>query len=122
MSIYPDPEMVIQQRLEAYNRRDIDVLIALYAEDAEMFEHPGKLVARGRAALRQRFMLRFQEPNLHATLLHRIVMGNIVIDHEKVARTFPEGAGTVELTMIYEVNGGRISKAWSISGPKTVAP
>jgi hypothetical protein len=78
------------------------------------------LLARGSAALRERFALRFQEPNLCAALLDRIVMGSFVIDHERVARTFPEGTGKVELTMIYEVQSGRISKAWSISGPKTL--
>ena len=55
---------------------------------------------------------------LHATLIKRLVMGNIVVDHEKVTRTFPEGPGTLELLMIYDVQNGRIAKAWSIVGTK----
>jgi len=85
-----------------------------------MFEHPAKLLARGSAALRERFVARFQEPNLHARLLKRIVMGNTVIDHERVTRTFPEGAGTMELVMIYEVKKGRIATAWSIAGTRVL--
>lgn len=45
-------------------------------------------------------------------------MGSIVVDHERVTRTFPEGAGEIELVMIYEVQNGRIARAWSIVGPK----
>ena len=44
----------------------------------------------------------------------------MIIDHEKVTRTFPEGAGEIELVMIYEVKNGRIAKAWSIAGEKKV--
>jgi hypothetical protein len=110
------PEAVVQKQLEAYNARDIDALIAIYAADAQMFEHPAKLVASGSAALRERFLTRFKEPNLYAQLLDRLVMGNIVVDHERVKRTFPEGRGTIELVMIYEVRDGKIAKAWVIAG------
>jgi hypothetical protein len=68
--------------------------------------------------LRQRFLARFQEPNLHARLLSRVVLGRRVIDHEEVTRTFPEGTGSQELVMIYEVQHGRIARAWSIAGEK----
>jgi hypothetical protein len=114
------PEVVIQRQLEAYNSRDVDALLAIYADDAQTFEHPGTLVASGSAALRERFTARFQEPNLHATLLNRMVMGNTVVDHEEVARTFPEGPGKIELVMIYEVREGRIIRAWTVAGAKTL--
>lgn len=116
----PTPEVVVQRQLEAYNSRDVDALLAIYADDAQTFEHPAMLVASGSAALRERFTARFQEPNLHATLLNRMVMGSIVVDHEEVTRTFPEGPGKLELVMIYEVREGRIIKAWAIAGAKTL--
>jgi len=47
-------------------------------------------------------------------------MGQIVVDHEEVSRTFPEGPGKLKLLMIYEVQHGRIVKAWSIAGAKTL--
>jgi hypothetical protein len=43
-------------------------------------------------------------------------MGQMVVDFEEVHRTFPEGTGTIRLLMIYEVQSGRIAKAWSIAG------
>jgi hypothetical protein len=78
------------------------------------------LLASGSAAFRERYIARFQEPDLHASLLKRIAMGNVVIDHEEVARTFPEGPGKIALIMIYAVQNGRIAKAWSITGAKTL--
>lgn len=98
----------------------MDALLATYAEDAEVFEHPSKLLARGTAALRERFAARFQESSLHAALLGRMVMGNIVVDHEEVRRTFPEGTRRLRLMMIYEVQGGRIARAWSFAGEKVL--
>jgi hypothetical protein len=117
-----DPATVVQRQLDAYNARDIDALLAIYAEDAQQFEHPSKLLASGSAQLRERFAARFAEPNLHARLVNRIVAGNVVIDHEKVTRNFPEGTGQIELVAIYEVQNGRIAKAWFLFGTKTLDP
>jgi len=115
-----DPATVVQRQLDAYNAKDVDTLLAIYADVAELYEHPSTLLARGSAALRERFAVRFKEPNLHAALLNRIVTGDIVIDQERITRTFPEGPGTLDLTMIYEVKAGRITRAWTIAGPKTL--
>jgi hypothetical protein len=102
------PAAVVQRQLNAYNARDVDALLATYAPDARQYEHPATLLASGHAAMRERFAQRFQEPDLHARLLQRVVMGNLVIDHEVVTRNFPEGKGAVELVAIYEVVDGRI--------------
>jgi hypothetical protein len=115
-----EPELVVQRQLDAYNARDVEALIRVYAADAQMFDHPAKLLASGSSELRQRFLVRFAEPDLHATLLRRMVMGHMVVDHEEVTRNFPEGKGKIELVMIYEVQNGRIAKAWIIAGPRTL--
>jgi len=114
------PVIVVQRQLDAYNARDLAALLATYAEDAEQFAHPNQLLASGHAQMRERFALRFTEPNLHAQLLNRIVMGNTVIDHELITRTFPEGPGKIGLVAIYEVQDGKIARAWFISGAKTL--
>lgn len=112
------PETVVQRQLDAYNARDLDAIMATYAPNAQQFEHPGKLLASGHAEIRERMALRFQETNLHARLIQRAVMGNIVIDHEQVTRTFPEGPGSVEMTAIYEVRDGLIVSAAVALGAK----
>jgi hypothetical protein len=121
MSAGMSPEAVVQRQLVAYNAHDLEQLLATYADDAEQFEHPAKLIARGRAQIRERMAARFQEPNLHARLLKRAVMGNVVIDHEEVTRTFPDGAGTIELVAIYQVRDGKIQTASFIFGEQKVA-
>lgn len=105
------PAAVVQRQLDAYNLRDIDALLANYAEHARQFEFPATLVASGAADIRERMSLRFLEPDLHARLVQRVVMGNIVIDQEVVTRNFPEGVGTVDLVAIYEVADGKIASA-----------
>jgi hypothetical protein len=112
------PEAVVQRQLDAYNAKDIEALMATYAADAQQFEHPAKLLASGATQIRERFAARFQEPNLHVKLIKRIVSGNTVIDHEQVTRTFPEGPGQIELVAIYEVQDGKIARAWFILGAK----
>lgn len=114
------PESVVQRQLDAYNARDIGALMATYAANAQQFEFPVSLLADGEAQIRERTFKRFQEPNLQARLLHRTVVGNVVIDHEEVTRTFPEGPGKLELVAIYEIREGRIASARFINGRKTI--
>ncbi|CAN5205867.1 nuclear transport factor 2 family protein [soil metagenome] len=109
---------LIQRQLDAYNARDIDALLATYAPDAELYNLHGELLARGHAEMRPRFLARFAEPDLHARLLSRIVMGHIVTDLELIARNFPEGRGSLEMLCIYEVANGLIQKASFAVGEK----
>ena len=109
---------VVQRQLDAYNARDIDAVMATYADDVEHFEFPSTRVASNAAEVRERLSVRLQEPNLHARLLARTAMGNLVIDHERVTRDFPEGLGTVELIAMYEVQAEKIVRAWFKFGEK----
>ncbi|MDP3857177.1 MAG: nuclear transport factor 2 family protein [Stagnimonas sp.] len=113
-------EAVVQRQLEAYNARDVEALLATYAPDAEQYELHGAQLARGHAEMRPRFLARFAEPDLHARLLRRTVMGGWVIDHERIARNFPEGRGSLEMLCIYEVEAGLIRKASFALGAKTL--
>lgn len=115
---YPTPEAVVQAQLDAYNARDVEAILKTYAVDAQQFEFPGKLLASGHAEIRARMASRFIEPNLHARLLRREVIGHIVIDHEEVTRTFPEGTGRIEMTAIYEVKNSVIQSASVALGAK----
>ena len=116
MTLSITPESVVQRQLDAYNARNIEALMATYSDDAQQFEYP----ASGAEQVRERTAGRFRESNLHARLIKRIVMGQVVIDHEEVTRTFPEGTGKIELVAIYEVRHGRIATARFISGTKTL--
>ncbi len=111
---------VVQAQLDAYNAKDLEALLKTYAPDAEHYTLHGDLLAKGRAQLRSRFLARFAEPNLHAKLVSRIVVGNTVTDAELITRDFPEGLGTLEMLCIYEVVDGHIHKASFALGQKTL--
>ena len=114
------PLSVVQAQLDAYNAKDVEALLLTYTPDAELFTLHGELLARGHEQLRERFLTRFLEPNLHARLLSRIVVGNIVTDAELITRNFPEGLGTLEMLCVYEVTDGRIQRASFALGEKTL--
>ena len=108
----PTAESVVQAQLEAYNARDIDAFIATYADDVKLFELPEKLLSQGTATMRERYGKLFKDERLHATILNRIVMGNTVVDHERVRLTVPQGPATLEAIAIYEVRDGKITAVW----------
>jgi len=109
-------ESVVQRQLEAYNNKDIDAFMENWADDALYFEHPSTLLASGAEAIRERHLIRFNEPNLFGKLVSRIVLNNKVVDTEIVSRTFPEGPGHIDAVCIYEVTDNKITKAWFIMG------
>jgi hypothetical protein len=84
-----DAERIVQRQLDAYNARDIDGFMAMWASDAQYFEHPSQLLASGAAEIRVRHIARFKEANLFGRLIKRMVVGNKVVDQEVVTRTFP---------------------------------
>jgi putative hydrolase of HD superfamily len=112
-------ERPVQQQLEAYNARDIDAFMLWWADDCQYYAFPSTLLAGSAAEIRARHIERFKEPDLHGTLLTRIVVGNMVVDHETVTRNFPEGRGEIDVVCIYEIENAKIAKAWfKISEPR----
>jgi hypothetical protein len=116
------PLSVVQSQLDAFNAKDIDALMRAYAPDAEQFTLHGERYANGHDEIRPRYIARFTEPDLHARLLNRTVMGNIVTDLELITRNFEEGLGTLEMLCIYEVLDGRIRRATFAAGEKKLLP
>lgn len=110
---------VVQRQLDAYNDKNIDGWLSTYAKDAKQFNLHGECLAAGHEEMRKRIAVRFEEPDLHARLLSRIVMENVVVDHEVITRNFPEGKGEIEMLCVYEIASGLIQKAsFSVGQPK----
>lgn len=101
---------VVERQFVAYNLKDAEVWASTYAEDAVQQTVDGVVLAEGRAEIQKRILGRFQEPDLKAVLLNRTFYDNVVIDHEKITRNFPEGLGSVEMLCIYTVEGGYIKR------------
>ncbi len=105
------PENIVQKQLDAYNNRDIEAFVAMHAPDAELFAFSEKKpFVKGREHIRATYSEIFESsPNLHSKLLHRIALGNKVIDHEEI--TGRKGVDVLEFIAIYEVDETTITKA-----------
>ena len=115
-----EPVQLIQQQLDAYNSKNITAWLSCYHPDAVQLDFHGTVLARGHDEMQQRISLRFSEPDLHAKLLNRMVMGDWVIDHELIQRNFPEGRGQVGMLCSYQVKQGLIVKALFQLGEKVL--
>jgi len=110
-----NPEGFAQRQLDAYNARDVEAFVREYTDDVVAYRLPGaEPVLQGKAAFVAHYASkRFNLPGLHAELLNRMVIGNKVIDHERVTGVEEQA---VEVAAIYEVTPGGISKVWFLSG------
>ena len=111
----------VQEQLDAYNAKDIDRFMRCWADGCQYYAFPSQLLAEGAEQIRQRHVERFREPHLHGRLIHRVSVGNLVIDREVVTRDFPEGQGEVDVIAIYEIEAGKVGKAWFKGGPPRMA-
>ena len=104
-------ESVVQRQLDAYNRHELADFVATYADDAELFRAPSRTPAlKGKQALGDFYRdHRFNLPNLHAELMHRIVLGDKVIDHERITGL---RADVVDAVAAYVVRDGLIRSVW----------
>jgi hypothetical protein len=105
---------VVQRQFDAYNARDLPGFLATYSESAQIYYLPATEPAlSGKAQLAQYYgTQRFNRPDLHAELVNRIILGNKVIDQERVrgiADTPIEGIA------VYEVREGVIQVVWFFS-------
>jgi hypothetical protein len=108
---------VAEQQLIDYNNRDLDAFMRHWSADCQHFEFPDQPLAAGTAQLRARYAERFKDEALHAKLVNRIAVADMVIDQELVTRTFPDGIGQMDVIAIYRVADGKITHAWFKFGP-----
>jgi hypothetical protein len=110
----PTPEQLAQTQLEAYNTRDLDAFMSVYAPDVTIFRHDtGEVMMSGHEAMRETYRQMFAaSPELHCQLVNRMVMGDYVIDHEHV--TGRMGAPPLDAIAIYQIKDDLISRVWFI--------
>jgi hypothetical protein len=108
------PETVVQNQLEAYNARDLQRFLANYADGIRVYRPPAHdPTIVGMAAFAEFYSTqRFTRAGLHAALVNRMVLGNRVIDHERISgvREHP-----FEVAVVYEVIDGLIECTWSFA-------
>ncbi len=108
------PESLVQEQLNAYNARNIEAFLAPYSEDVMLFDFPDTLSGKGKAEIRPGYEQMFKlYPNLHCEVVNRIVLGNTVIDQERV--TGITGREVLEAVAIYTIENNKIVKVHFIS-------
>lgn len=102
---------MVQRQLDAYNNHDLQAFLATYSEDVVLYRVPTTTPAiSGKQQLADFYRTsRFNLPDLHAELLHRTIVGNKIVDHERISglRSQP-----VEAVAAYVVRDGLIHSVW----------
>jgi hypothetical protein len=105
----------VQRQLEAYNARDLGRFLAEFTDDVRVYRPPAAEPAiSGKGAFAEFYATqRFNRPGLRAEVLGRMVLGNKVIDHERITgvRDVP-----FEMAVVYRVVDGRIAALWTFDG------
>ena len=105
------PEKVVQKNLDYYNARNIDGFMSLFADDIRFYNfNDGKITIDGLEECRKVYKELFDlSPELHSTIVQRIVFDNKIIDHEYIIGR-KGSKDVVELVLIYEVKNDLIYK------------
>jgi hypothetical protein len=105
------PSEVIQGQVDAYNERDLDRFVAYYSDNITVYRMPAtEPTLAGKSRFAEFYATqRFNRPGLRAEILNRIVLGNKVIDHERI---FGVQDTPIEIAAVYEVAGDHIAHVW----------
>lgn len=103
------PVDVVQHQLDAYNRRDLEAFLAVFADEAVVQDLGAATPSlTGRAQLRQRYQELFERsPALYSRLVARTAFGHVVVDLEHISGRMGATA-PVEILAIYEVRDSLI--------------
>ncbi len=100
---------IIDKFVDAYNSGDARAFANFFKPDVAVYEHPDMLVQKSRNEIFDYYEKLFKEFPLNRTeVLHRIVIGDHVIDHERVRRR-PDGE-PFEVLAIYAMRDGLIER------------
>lgn len=106
-----EAEALVQRQVDAYNKRDLEAFLDSYADDAEAFNFPARLMGSGKKVFRDIYGELFsQTPDLSVVISKRIVQGRFVIDEEHVTA----GGKKIKATAIYQIEPGKIRRVWFI--------
>ncbi|MEL6649717.1 MAG: amidohydrolase family protein, partial [Bacteroidota bacterium] len=102
------PEIMAQRQLNAYNLRNLEAFVDCYADSVAVYGYPDQLYYVGKDKMGPNYQGMFENtPELHCELVNRIVLGNTVIDQERVTGFGPDRV--IKAVAIYTVENGKIS-------------
>jgi len=108
------PEDTIKREVKAYNDRNLQAFMATYHDEIKIYRFPDKLLYSGKLEMKKYYKELFEKAkNLYAKIVNRMVLGNIIIDHEKVTGHIK--APELEAILIYQIKDSLIYRVWIIS-------
>lgn len=111
------PREVVQKQLDAYNNHDIDAFMSVFSDNIELWTLGDSIPSvKGFKSTKKIYADLFKRSqNLNSEVLNRTIIGNKVIDYEKISGRSGRGKEEVlYLIMIYEVRDGKIFRATAI--------
>lgn len=97
------PLELVNLRMQHYNERHVDAILALYADDVEFYAYPDRLLGKGKPHLR-RVLEDTLKDSTAVRISHQIVRGRYVVSEEEVTY----GGKERHYISIYEVSDGLI--------------
>jgi hypothetical protein len=96
----------VDAQVEAYNAGDVDRFLACYTENVVVEDGAGATLMQGRDAMRAEYAPFFAgHPELRGEIVHRLTVGDYVIDEERIHGWQSE---PVRAVAIYHVADGLI--------------
>jgi hypothetical protein len=107
------PSEIVDASVVAFNAHDAHAFAAYFARHVNLVEHPSRTKASSRAELKQIYTQLFaNSPHIRTTVVQRLIVGNRVVDHERVQRS-PDTA-SFDVVVINEIKDGRIEKLYEL--------
>lgn len=108
------PENLVQQQVNGYNAGDIDAFLEPYADSLEIYNFPNEIGGKGKENIRPQYEAMFSNlPDLHCEVINRMVIGNKVIDHERI--TGIPDIDHIKAIAIYTIKDNKIVKVHFLS-------
>ena len=96
----------VDAHVTAYNAREVDAFLACYTADCVIEDARSNVLLRGHDEMRTHFERVFREsPNLHCEIVHRVRVGEYVVDEERISGRF---GGDQHGVVVSHVAGGLI--------------
>ena len=109
------PVQLVTKQIEAYNNRDLEGNMVLFADDFKSVRFSdGHVLIDGKKACREMYENLFKNsPNLFAEIISRIEFGNKIILHEYIHGR-NGSAEKMEQLIIFEIANNKIAKLFRL--------
>lgn len=107
------PVELADLQLKGYNERNIDLFLQAYSDSVKVYSFPDKLLYTGKETMRMNYSSMFSSlTDLNCTIKSRMVLGNTVIDEERVL--LRKEQPLLEAIAIYKISAGKIQEVYFI--------